>query len=79
MTEPEIKPQIDAIMARLAKKLDRDEVTLPDLLDGGKVLTGWYVAVSRNKAKEVEEPGNGTFTALKRRLSEDLSGTDTEQ
>ena len=69
MTEPTIRENLDKIAERLAKRLDSDSVDTTDLLDGTKVLTSVYVALTKGKDKEPERPPGRTFADLKDELN----------
>lgn len=67
--EPTIRENLDKIADRLAKRLDSDSVETGDLLDGMKVLTAFYVAVTKTKEKEPERPPGRTFADIKDELN----------
>ena len=69
MTEPTIRENLDKIAERLAKRLDSDIVETGDLLDGMKVLTAFYVAVTKTKDKGPDKPAGRTFADLKDELN----------
>ena len=78
--ETDIRTQIDQIATRLAKKLNTDDASLPDLMDGMKILNGYLVAVSKGGSKQPEKSnGNGTFAELKQRLRQEASNDDGEE
>ena len=69
MTEPAIRADLEKLADRLAKRLDTDSVDTTDLLDGTKVLTSVYVALTKGKDKEPERPSGRTFADLKDELN----------
>ena len=69
MTEPAIRTDLEKLADRLANRLDSDSVEIADLLDGTKVLTSVYVALTKGKDKEPERPVGRTFADLKHDLN----------
>ena len=67
--EPTIRENLDKIADRLAKRLDSDSVEIADLLDGTKVLTSVYVALTKGKDKEPDRPPGRTFADIKDELN----------
>jgi len=69
MTEPAIRTDLEKLADRLAKRLDTDSVDTADLLDGTKVLTSVYVALTKGKDKEPDRPPGRTFADIKDELN----------
>jgi hypothetical protein len=70
---------LDAILRvvkRAAERLDKDDVTTPDLLDGLKNLAPYYAALTKGMGKEPDPSAGGTFADMKRRLNDATDMTE---
>ena len=67
----EIGAQLDSLAKSIAKDAQSDKLSFTDRLDAFKVLTTYYVGITRAKAKTPDEdPSGSTFDNFRNKLAE---------